>query len=104
MNVHVRDRQGHEIYLTDERWKHICEEHPEMQDYKQDVLETVRKGRRFQDSFRANVYLYYLAHADLPYDNNTIVVVVHFGFHSDGRENNFVLTSYAIRRQRNTRQ
>jgi hypothetical protein len=26
MNIHVRDRQGREIYLTDERWQHICEE------------------------------------------------------------------------------
>jgi hypothetical protein len=26
----VKDQLGHEIYLTDERWNHICEEHPEM--------------------------------------------------------------------------
>lgn len=103
MNVYVRDRQGREIYLTDERWQHICEEHPEMQDYKQGVLDTISKGRRFQDSVRANVYLYYLDYVDLSYDNNTIVVVVLFGFRPDGRENNFILTSYPIRRQRNTR-
>jgi len=48
--------------------------------------------------------LYYLDHADLPYDNDTIVVVVRFGFHPDGGENNFILTSYPIRRQRNIRQ
>ena len=26
----MRDQLGHEIYLTEERWRHICEEHPEM--------------------------------------------------------------------------
>ncbi len=30
-----------------------------------------------------------------------IVVVVRFGFHPDGRDNNFILTSYPIRRKRN---
>jgi hypothetical protein len=51
----VKDRLGHEIYLTDERWHHICEEHPEMQRYRRWVLETVRRGRRFQDSARPDV-------------------------------------------------
>jgi hypothetical protein len=31
MRNSVRDRLGHEIYLSDERWHHICEEHLEMQ-------------------------------------------------------------------------
>jgi hypothetical protein len=49
MRNSVQDRLGHEIYLTDERWHHICEEHLEMQAYRRHVLETVRRGRRFQD-------------------------------------------------------
>jgi hypothetical protein len=85
----VKDRLGHVIYLTDERWYHICDEHPEMQGYKRQVPETVRRGRRFQDSVRPGVYLYYPDYSGLPHDNTTIVVVVRFGFYPDGRENNF---------------
>ena len=95
----VLDRLGHEIYLTDERWQHICEEHPEMQRYRRQTLDTVQRGRRFQDSVRPEVYLYYRDSRGLPYGNTIIVVVVRFGFHPDGMENNFMLTAYQIRRQ-----
>ena len=44
----VTDLLGHEIYLTDERWVHVCEEHPEMQAYESEVLETIREGEGFK--------------------------------------------------------
>jgi hypothetical protein len=100
MHRFVRDRRGHEIYLTDERWQHICEEHPEMQRYRREVLETVRSTRRFQDSVRPEVYLYYRDYRGLPHGTTTLVVVVHFGLYPDGTENNFILTAYQIRRRR----
>ncbi len=100
MHSFVKDLLGHEIYLTDERWQHICEEHPEMQKYKRQTLETARRGHRFQDSIRPQVYLYYRDYQCLPSTNTTIVVVVHFGFSSDGTENNFILTAYQIRRRK----
>ena len=53
----VKDELGHEIYMTDERWNHICEEHPEMQECKSEVLEVLERGRRVQDSVRPDVYL-----------------------------------------------
>jgi hypothetical protein len=90
----VRDTIGHAIYLTDERWRHICDDHPEMRRYRKEVLETVRRGRRFQDSIRPDIYLYYRDYGGLPQQNTTIVVVVCFGFAPDGRENNFVITAY----------
>jgi len=40
----VTDPLGHEICLTDERWAHVCEEHPEMQAYESEVLETIQRG------------------------------------------------------------
>ena len=100
MPQRVKDQLGHEIYLTNERWRHICEEHPEMQRYRKHVLETVRRGKRFQDSIRPNVYLYHREYQDLPYGNTTAVVVVHFGLYPDGTENNFILTAYQIRRRK----
>ena len=96
----IKDQLGHEVYLTDERWNHICEEHPEMSGYESRVLETVERGRRFQDSVRLDVFLYYWDYGDLPHGNTTIVVVVHFGYDPDGTENNFIVTAYQVFRQR----
>lgn len=98
MRQSAKDQWDHEIYLTDERWQHICEEHPEMEDYKRQTLETVRRGSRFQDSIRPQVYLYYRDYQGLPHRNTTIVAVAHFSFSPDGTENNFILTAYQIRR------
>jgi hypothetical protein len=95
----VKDELGHEIYMTDERWNHICEEHPEMQECESEVLETLERGRRFQDSVRPDVYLYYRDYDYLPHGNTTIVVVARFGFAPMETENNFVLTAYQISRQ-----
>lgn len=41
----VRDRYGHEIYMTEERWRHIPEYHPELEGYLDDVLNTLKTGR-----------------------------------------------------------
>jgi hypothetical protein len=98
MSGSVKDQLGHEIYLTDERWAHICEENPEMQGYEGEVLEAVRRGRRFQDSVRPDVFLYYREFENLPAGNSSVVVVVRFGFRPDGAENNFILTAYQIYR------
>jgi len=100
----TRDRLGHEIYLTVERWRHICDEHQEMEGYRGQVIETLQRGRRFQDSIRPQVYLYYRNYDGLPESNTTIVVVVRFGFNSGGSENNFVMTAYQILRRRGGRQ
>ena len=96
----AKDQMGREIYLTDERWNHICEEHPEMQDYESQVLETIQRGRRFQDSVRPDVFLYYRDFEDLPAANTTIVAVVRFGFSPGGTENNFIVTAYQAFRHR----
>ena len=96
----VKDHLGHEIYLTDERWNHICEEHPEMQDYESQALETIQSGRRFQDSVRPDVFLYYRDFEDLPAGNSTVAAVVRFGFTLGGTENNFIVTAYQIFRHR----
>ena len=100
MRVQVTDVTGHPIYLTDERWQHICDEHPEMEPYEEKILETLRLGRRFEGSIRPDVFPYYRAYADLPYVNTTIVVVVRFGFLADGSPNSFVLTAYQMFRMR----
>lgn len=44
----VQDRYGNSIYLTQERWEHIIESinHPEIEDYEEELKETVRTGYR----------------------------------------------------------
>lgn len=93
----TRDAHGHHIYLTHERWGHICEVHPEMEEALDRVLDTVRLGRRFQDSVRLDVFSYYRDYAGLPSGNTT--VVVRFGIRTEGTPNNFVLTAYQISRR-----
>lgn len=100
MKAVVTDGLGHEIYLTDERWQHIVDEHPEMEGCEDKLLDALRLGRRFQDSVRPNVFLYHRDYADLPFGNTTLVVVVRFGVRPDGTPNNFVLTGYQIARIR----
>ena len=36
------DKTGRHIYLTDERWSHINEEHPEVSPYLQEFTETLK--------------------------------------------------------------
>ena len=96
----ARDRRGNEIYLTEERWRHICHRHPEMPEYQRELFDTIRRGRRYQKPLLPQVYLYYRDYPELPYGNTTIVVVVKFGYDENGFENNFVLTAYQTIMQR----
>ncbi len=64
------------------------------------VVETVRLGRRFQDSLRPDVFLSHRDYANLPFGNTTMVIVVRFGVRPDGTPSTFVLTAYQIFRMR----
>jgi len=96
----VRDRYGNEIYLTEERWKHILEYHPELEGHLDDVLETLKTGRRRQEAAEPNKYKYRKPCDDLLPHFNYIVVVVVFTFRrrSDGTvfRNNFVTTAWPV--------
>jgi hypothetical protein len=71
-----------------------------MEGYEDKLLDTLRLGRRFQDSVRSDVFLYHRDYVDLPHGNTTMVVVVRFGIQPDGSANNFVLTAYQVFRRR----
>ncbi len=94
----VRDRRGREIYLTEERWKHIQEYHPELADHLDEVLDTIKTGRRKQDPFEPDKYRYYRSCDDLPPEFNHIVVVVVFRTRRRAggitQANNFVTTAW----------
>ncbi len=96
----VKDRYGNDIYLTQERWKHIVEpiNHPEMSAYEDHLKETVRKGTRKQDSLNPAKYRYTLAFDDLVEDNTHIVAIVLFRLQANAAEqvvpNNHIVTAY----------
>lgn len=93
MAAKIRDRYGNQIELTDERWRHIVTYHPELEDCKGEVLETIRKGVRRQDAVEPEKYTYVRKFADLPLDDTHLVVVVKMV------RNNFVLTAYGIEKK-----
>lgn len=96
----VHDRNGNEIYLTEERWRHIQEYHPEFEGHLDDVLETLKTGQRKQEPAQPNKYRYYKRCDELLPEHNHIVVMVVFTFREwpDGTvfPNNFVTSSWPV--------
>lgn len=96
----VRDRDGREIYLTEEQWQHIVTGHSELRDHLEDVLNTIRRGRRQQQPQDPQAYVYRLPCDTLRSPFNGILVVVVFRFEPqepDGMiHNNFIVTAWGI--------
>ena len=90
----IQDKSGNTIYLTDERWHHIIEFHPEMLGHQQHLIATIRTGKRIQDSLDPSIYTYYRNFDNLEKGYNHLIVIVKFGFDSDGEPNNFILTAW----------
>ena len=91
----IRDRNGHSIYITRERWEHALE-HPGMkEDLLKAVLSTLRSGRRRQDRFEPAKFFSKKSFAELPFGHTHLVAVVKFGWRSDNPSvaNNFLLTA-----------
>ena len=89
----VTDRWGNRITLTDERWRHIMEWHPELANFQEDVLDAIRKGTRRQDPIDPHKYKYLHPVEDLPFGLTHIVAVVRIAARK------FVLTAYGIERK-----
>lgn len=94
------DRAGNEIYLTDERWQHIVDpmNHPEMNDFENELRETVRLGRRKQEMLDPQKYRYSRKFENLASKNTHIVAVVVFRLNENDKgevlPNNFIVTAY----------
>src|SRR5437016_1897156 len=96
----VRDRYGHDIYLTDERWRHIIDpsNHPEMSPCEDQLKETIRTGTRKQDPLNPLKYRYMKEFDNLAADNTHVVGIVLFRFTEDDAgqplPNNYIVTAY----------
>ena len=95
----TRDAKGNIIYITEERWEHIIDpdNHPEMEDLEDELIETLRKGDRRQDSLNSQKFFYRQSFDELGNRNTQIEAVVLFRFRSDIggiAPNNYVVTAY----------
>lgn len=95
----VVDRHGREIYLTQERWEHILSKHFELQGRLNEVLKTIRLGRRKQTKRDPRTFIYYRRVENLPEPYNTILVFVAFRYNylrdkDQLLPNNFVTTAW----------
>jgi len=93
MREEVTDRFGNAIYLTDERWEHIVEEHSELEEYRTEVLSAIRSGKRRRDTFHPEKFYYKKRMQFLIDGLDHMEVVVAFRWQMD-KPNNFVVTAY----------
>ncbi|MEO0984082.1 MAG: hypothetical protein AAFY20_00885 [Cyanobacteria bacterium J06639_14] len=96
------DARGNAIYITEERWEHIIDpdNHPEMEDLEENLIEVIRTGQRQQNPFNPQKSFYRKSFDGLSDRNNQIEAVVLFRFKSDGDKivpNNYIVTAYPKR-------
>ena len=96
----VQDRDGNDIYLTQERWEHIINpiNHPEMIGYEHHLQETIQRGKRKQDSLNPQKYRYTMQFDGLSVDNTHIIALVLFRYKvgeiGEPIRNNYIVTAY----------
>jgi hypothetical protein len=94
----VADADGNLVYLTEERWGHICRGHPVMAICEGFLRETIRRGRRRRDMADPQKYRYRLRVLNLPDGNTHIEAVVLFRVIVSDDDvdvaNNYVVTAY----------
>ena len=96
IKARVRDQYGNEIYITEERWRHIVTGHHEMRNNFEYLLKTIRTGKRKQDRENPAKFLYTRRFKHLP-PETVLMVAVKFDFIRTVRRNlpnNFVLSAY----------
>jgi hypothetical protein len=96
----VHDRYGNKIYMTGERWNHALESRPWLEPYLEEVLKTIRRGRRKQDELNPRKYKYYWPCPGLLPEFNHLVVLVLFKEASKVNgslvPNNYVVNVWAV--------
>jgi hypothetical protein len=86
----VPSKNGVPIRLTDERWAHIIEEHGELADLRQEVLQTVTEPERIVGGKAGEL----LALRELETGRSLVVV------YREGADDGFVITAFLTRRLR----
>ncbi len=86
----IRDKSGRNIYLTDERWKHINQEHPEVAPYLEEIKDTLKYPMKINKyELAENVRYYYRYFKEKT--KYLLVIVKYLNNHG------FVITAYFVR-------
>ena len=90
----VRSERGIPVRLTDERWRHIVDRHPEMANLKEEALHTIAEPDLIQTG-DAGELLAITLQADTPFGEKYVVVSYR---ELTGENDGFVITAYLTRR------
>jgi len=89
----VLSRNGVPVRLTEERWEHIVRRHPEMDDQRERVLETVAEPDMIQQGDFGEL-LAVRSYPDTPLTSKFLVVA----YQEVSLEDGFILTAYLTSR------
>ncbi len=87
----VNEKSGRKIHLSNERWAHINQEHPEVAPYLEDIKDALTNPLRivpYEDDSNVNYYYQYFKERRLRY---LLVVVKYLNNHG------FIITAYFVR-------
>ncbi len=89
----VEDKSGRKIHLSNERWKHINQDHPEVAPYLEEIKETLRNPVKIVVyDFDENIEYYYRYFKERKSKSKHLLVIVKY---LNG--NGFIITSYFVR-------
>ena len=89
----VRSRNGVPVRLTDERWRHVVGRHPEMNDQREQVLETLAEPDMIQRGDFGELLAVRL-YPNTPLTRKFMVVA----YREVSRDEGFILTAYLTSR------
>lgn len=89
----VKDKSGRKIHLSDERWKHLNQEHPEVAPYIENIKETLKNPLKITTyEFDENVRYYYRYFKERESEAKYLLVIVKY-LNNHG----FIITTYFVR-------
>lgn len=95
----VRSKRGVPVRLTDERWRHIVDRHPEIAALKDQLVKTIAEPDMIQQGDAGEV-LAITSEVKTPFGEKYVVVSYR---ELPGEDDGFVITAYLSRRPSTTR-
>jgi len=88
----VKDKSGRKVHLSDERWKHLNQEHPEVAPYLEEIKETLKNPVKITEyELDENVRYYYKYFKERESAKYLLVIVKYLNDHG------FIITTYFVR-------
>ena len=89
----IEEKSGREIHLSNERWKHINQEHPEVAPYLEEIKEALENPVKITHyEFDENIRYYYKHFKEIKSKAKYLLVIVKY-LNGHG----FVITAYFVR-------